>query len=278
MSVVRRLVRNTPVTVSLGEQGDGPCSWIDCTVDHTLNYVAVLAPRAALGARLRERLARAEVGYIVFEHNRATLAWKGMAKLGAGGETLEFLIQESESGSFVSPEAELPQTGEPLLRLMYVSRAAPGLGERDFHAILAEARRRNADAAVTGALCLREGFFGQILEGPEPAVRRTFESIAHDERHREPVVLGEEAAAHRLYGGWSMKGIHGLNEITAADELSARLAMARRNDAAEFTRRWLGLLDAESAPSWRGEWLSAKQSVLMMRQLIEDTAPPVSAG
>lgn len=264
-----------PVTVSLGETDDHPYTWIDCVVQRVDQQLVALSPRAHLSARLQERLLDGERGYLVFEQGAGSIALRGFLRLAGRGRSLEFLVIERE------PEVGFQESlrqHEPLLRLMYVSRAAPGLHEADFNAILREASTRNASSRVTGALCLRDGFFGQILEGPEPAVRDTFARIESDPRHSEPVILLEESAQRRLYGGWTMKGIHGENAITAADELAARLALAQREDSVELTRRWMELLQTDSGPSWREAWLAERQSVLLLRELIEQSAPPPERG
>lgn len=239
-----------------------------------------LSPRGPLSPRLRERIADGERGYLVFDEDGGSIALRGFLRC-AGRSGLEFLVMEHEPraahgfrGS--APAGELSQ--EPMVRLMYVSQAAPGLTEADFDAILREASERNIACGVTGALCLHGDFFGQILEGPEAAVRDLFERIAQDARHREPVVLVEEPCRRRLYGGWAMKGIHGDGAITAADELAARLALVRRDDSVELTRRWLELLQTDDQPTWKDAWLSTQQSVLVMRELIEQSAPRTGAG
>lgn len=262
-----------PITVSLGSQGGDPFVWVDCVVVAVRGQLATLAPRTMPSARLRARLRDGEAAYAVFEAGRSTYAWKGVVRTGRDGRTLEFLIHEHPEG-LVSGSAPRAPDGETLLRLMYVSQAAPGLAQADLDSILAVANRRNPSALVTGALCLREGFFGQILEGPEPAVRSIYRAIESDPRHSDPVVLSEELVDHRLYGGWAMRGIAGDGALTAADELAARLALADRADAAALSSRWLGLLQAADAPSWRDEWLAGRQSVLLLRELVERSGPP----
>jgi hypothetical protein len=275
MNETLELPERLPVTLSLGDQGDQPFVWIDCTVRGCRHRVVTMTPRAPLTPRLRERLDASEAGYLVFEVDGAPLALKGLARAVESGFTLEFLTRETAAG--MRRHRADGGIDAPLLRLMYVSQAAAGLTSRDFDAILAEADRRNVATEVTGALCLHGGFFGQILEGPAQTVRETFALIESDPRHREPIVLIEEPARYRLYGGWTMRGIDGRNAVTAAEELSARLALAQRGDSAEVTRRWLSLLQSDGGPSWASAWLSGRQSVLVLRELVSDTAPPAES-
>ncbi len=264
-----------PITVSLGSQGGDPFVWVDCVVASMRGQLATLTPRITPSARLRARLRDGEAAYAVFEVGRSAFAWKGVVRARRDGRTLEFLIHEHPE-TIVSGSTARAEDGEMLLRLMYISQAAPGLAQEDVDSILTAANRRNPSSLITGALCLREGFFAQILEGPEPAVRTIYRAIEGDARHTDPVILSEELVDHRLYGGWAMKGIAGEGALTAADELAARLALADRDDAAALSSRWLALLQAADAPSWRDEWLAGRQSVLMLRELVELSGPPAA--
>lgn len=70
--------------------------------------------------------------------------------------------------------------------------------------ILDTSRRNNAKVAVTGALMFSEGHFGQVLEGPQPAVEATFERIQRDTRHGDVALLGFLPIERRSFGCWSM--------------------------------------------------------------------------
>jgi hypothetical protein len=107
-------------------------------------------------------------------------------------------------------------------------------------------------------------------------VRSPRSGIEHDDRHTDPVILAEELATQRLYAGWLMKGIDNASAITAADELTALKGLSDRDDAPELTRRWLGLLTSQSSPAWRSDWLAAKHSVLLIRELVERSAQPLA--
>lgn len=274
-SSVPGLSPKLPVSVSLGETNEHPYVWIDCTVGRVDNQLVALVPRAQPGVRLQDRLAHGEPGYLVFEENGSPIALRGLLRSADRGAMLEFLMLER--GPQIALQQSFKST-EPLLRLMYISRAATDLHDADFYAILRQAAALNTANRVTGALCLDGDFFGQILEGPERAVRDTYERIERDPRHSDPVILVEEPAQHRLYGGWAMKGIHGESAITAADELAARLALAHRADSRELTRRWLELLQSTAGPTWRDAWLAEGKSVLVLRELVESAAPPADVG
>ena len=70
-------------------------------------------------------------------------------------------------------------------RIVYVSRAAPGVGARDVYDIVRVAHNRNSRLGLTGALLLLDGHFLQVLEGDGYRLRERFAVIAADPRHLE---------------------------------------------------------------------------------------------
>ncbi len=70
-------------------------------------------------------------------------------------------------------------------RVVYVSRAAPGLDPAGVAALVAAARGDNARAGLSGALLHLDGWFAQVLEGEPAQVAAVFERIARDPRHTD---------------------------------------------------------------------------------------------
>lgn len=91
-----------------------------------------------------------------------------------------------------------------LERIIYVSRAAPGIDSEAVHAIIREAHARNATAALTGALVFLDGWFVQLIEGPAAAARRVYAAILHDPRHQAVVLRARDRAFCRLFPGQVM--------------------------------------------------------------------------
>jgi hypothetical protein len=116
-----------------------------------------------------------------------------------------------------------------LYALLYRSRATRPLDERDLLPILTASLRNNARAGVTGLLLYGPaeplpppdpdappsrllvpfegpGLFVQWLEGPEAAVRATFERISLDPRHTDLELLGDgmHRRERRLFPQWAM--------------------------------------------------------------------------
>jgi Sensors of blue-light using FAD len=72
-----------------------------------------------------------------------------------------------------------------LERVVYVSRAAAGIGMTDAYDIIRVAHNRNSSFGLTGALLFSDGWFVQVLEGESFCVRERYARIASDPRHEQ---------------------------------------------------------------------------------------------
>ena len=70
-------------------------------------------------------------------------------------------------------------------RVIYTSRAAPGVDMSDAFDIIRVAHNRNSSFGLTGALLLSDGWFAQVLEGEAFYVRERYARIAVDPRHEQ---------------------------------------------------------------------------------------------
>lgn len=94
-----------------------------------------------------------------------------------------------------------------LYTLAYFSRnlvADDGKLAVELDHILEVSRRHNADNDITGALLISDGWFAQVLEGPQLAVEELFEQIVRDRRHDDIRVLYLREIDKRSFGSWSM--------------------------------------------------------------------------
>lgn len=91
-----------------------------------------------------------------------------------------------------------------LVRLMYCSRAAPGVDPEELLTLLRQSRANNAESGITGMLCFSEGLFIQVLEGGRGPVNRLYQRIVNDARHNDVVLLVYEEIAERRFAGWTM--------------------------------------------------------------------------
>lgn len=91
-----------------------------------------------------------------------------------------------------------------LTRLIYASEATDAFGPGDLEALLAAARRGNAQRALTGLLVFDRRAFLQVLEGEGEQLSEVFCRIAADPRHRRVLVIEARAIDERLFADWTM--------------------------------------------------------------------------
>ena len=89
--------------------------------------------------------------------------------------------------------------GEKLFHLGYVSVETSDLGSEGMVSLLDEARRNNAERNLTGILLHRDRSFYLVLEGEESEVKRAFEHIEKDKRHKAIDVLFEGHVEQREF-------------------------------------------------------------------------------
>lgn len=88
--------------------------------------------------------------------------------------------------------------------IAYTSSAAPGLDDARLEALLARARKVNAELGVTGVLLHHEGSFLQYFEGPPEGVARAYERICRCSMHRGLIELMRRPIEQRCFGDWVM--------------------------------------------------------------------------
>jgi len=94
----------------------------------------------------------------------------------------------------------------PEFRLLYRSRSR--IREADRRVALGElftdARRRNKERGISGALLVLDDWFVQALEGREDEVRALFGRIAADLRHEQVQLLDARPVRRRVFAKWAM--------------------------------------------------------------------------
>jgi len=114
-------------------------------------------------------------------------------------------------------------------QLVYISSVRKP-GEVDPAVILAQSRRNNARARVTGLLFFNGKRFLQALEGDDATVDATFARIQADGRHHALVVLSNRSIAEREFGEWAMA--YEAPGSTAGDSLARIDALTANADPA----------------------------------------------
>ena len=90
-----------------------------------------------------------------------------------------------------------------VLQVLYVSRIAEGLTDRDIKSILQISRRNNRKLDVTGCLLMPRHYFAQVLEGDADDVGRLSACVSTDARHGDYRVVLDRLTS-RQYKGWEM--------------------------------------------------------------------------
>ncbi len=88
--------------------------------------------------------------------------------------------------------------------LIYSSGIESYLGDIDISSLLYAARQSNAEHKITGVLLHINGKFIQVLEGEEAPVKKLYEIIDRDRRHKNLKILLEKDIDERQFNGWDM--------------------------------------------------------------------------
>ena len=91
-----------------------------------------------------------------------------------------------------------------MVRLIYASRLAEGVGAEDLQQILDASRKNNEAQGITGALCYDPRAFLQCLEGPRNAVNALYNTIVKDGRHKDVTLVEYTDIHQRDFETWSM--------------------------------------------------------------------------
>lgn len=88
--------------------------------------------------------------------------------------------------------------------LIYISTAIQPLSDEELKEILVTSQENNSRDGLTGMLLYGEGTFVQLLEGETDALKKTYERIKRDKRHKNLSMLDEDSNDQRLFPDWSM--------------------------------------------------------------------------
>jgi len=91
-----------------------------------------------------------------------------------------------------------------LFQLVYASTATHPFTMEELRELLKDSHHRNAKVGITGLLLYKDGNFMQVLEGDEVAVRRLFQKISVDPRHRGVITMLQGNIKERQFPNSSM--------------------------------------------------------------------------
>lgn len=96
----------------------------------------------------------------------------------------------------------------PIVSLAYKSRSTDRFVDRPTLAsILTTAQALNVENDLTGALACGDGYFVQVLEGPEGPLMETMARIRADDRHHSLNVVGPTPVDQRKFPDWCMASL-----------------------------------------------------------------------
>ena len=98
--------------------------------------------------------------------------------------------------------------------LIYASSAVKPFSQSELFELLETCRENNTKLGITGMLLYKDGNFMQLLEGEETPVRRLYDKISHDSRHRGEITLLHGFQTDRQFPVWSM----GFRDLSRAAE------------------------------------------------------------
>lgn len=91
-----------------------------------------------------------------------------------------------------------------IFQLCYTSTAIGEMQRQDLLDLLSVSRRNNDQLGITGLLLFSSDRFIQLLEGDEADVRKLYERIRQDKRHRDVTLVYEAHVEERDCPDWSM--------------------------------------------------------------------------
>ena len=91
-----------------------------------------------------------------------------------------------------------------IFHLLYRSKSVGVPDAKTLREILEVSNRRNNEDLITGFLVYRDGYFMQLLEGPQKKVRECLSRIEVDKRNVGLTVLGEVHSSNRMMPDWNM--------------------------------------------------------------------------
>jgi hypothetical protein len=88
--------------------------------------------------------------------------------------------------------------------ILYRSRATRPWTATELTDLVTQSRPYNTYRDITGLLCYSEGYFVQVLEGPEASVLELYAAIRQDPRHEQIETLSDAAGPTRWFADWRM--------------------------------------------------------------------------
>lgn len=116
------------------------------------------------------------------------------------------------------------------------------MDDGQIHHILEVSRRNNQRDQITGFLIFRDGYFLQLLEGPESKVRMCLERIHRDQRSTQITIQGELFSDERIMSDWSMAYFSAESLSPSSKDLLGLFELARMGESFSEKKSLLALI------------------------------------
>lgn len=89
-------------------------------------------------------------------------------------------------------------------QLVYISQSTKKMSLEELNDIQKISKINNEPIDVTGSLFYNGGWFLQILEGPSATLKKLYQKIEKDTRHKNSRIIYDAPATFRTFARWSM--------------------------------------------------------------------------
>lgn len=107
---------------------------------------------------------------------------------------------------------------QPLVAKTYLSQSKLDWTDEAINELLERSKRNNATRKITGAMIYANGYFMQLIEGPQIAVDELYSAIEADPRHEVLSLIHNQEIKDRHFSDWAM-------EYRDSDDLGERALM-----------------------------------------------------
>ena len=107
---------------------------------------------------------------------------------------------------------------QPLVAKTYLSQSKLDWTDDAIDQLLERSKQNNATRGITGAMIYANGYFMQLIEGPQIAVDELYSAIEADPRHEVLSLLHNQEIKDRHFSDWAM-------EYRDSDDLGERALM-----------------------------------------------------
>ena len=96
-------------------------------------------------------------------------------------------------------------SARPLVAKTNISQSKLDWTDESIDQLLERSKQNNATREITGAMIYANGYFMQLIEGPESTVNALYSTIEADPRHDVLSLLHDQEIESRHFSDWAME-------------------------------------------------------------------------